>query len=58
MRRGRGGAAPAIGGAVWALMFSAALAGGVVLLLYQVVAAGWFCLGLAGIALLLLSRRR
>jgi predicted unusual protein kinase regulating ubiquinone biosynthesis (AarF/ABC1/UbiB family) len=58
-RRGQeGGAAAALGGASWALMFAATLAGGVVLLLNQLLVPGWFCLGLAGVTLLLLSLRR
>ena len=61
-RRGRArrtqGAAVPLGGASWALMVAAALAGGVVLLLNQLLVPGWFCLGLAALTLLLLTLRR
>ena len=57
-RRGQGGAATALGGAAWALMFAATLAGGVVLLLNSLLVPGWFCLGLAALTLLLLALRR
>jgi predicted unusual protein kinase regulating ubiquinone biosynthesis (AarF/ABC1/UbiB family) len=57
-RRGQGGAAPALGGATWALMLTATLAGGVVLLLNSLLVPGWFCLGLAALTLLLLALRR
>jgi len=39
-------------------MVAAALAGGVVLLLNQLLVPGWFCLGLAALTLLLLTLRR
>jgi predicted unusual protein kinase regulating ubiquinone biosynthesis (AarF/ABC1/UbiB family) len=61
-RRGRArrtqGAAVPLGGASWALRVAAALAGGVVLLLNQLLVPGWFCLGLAALTLLLLTLRR
>jgi predicted unusual protein kinase regulating ubiquinone biosynthesis (AarF/ABC1/UbiB family) len=65
-RRGRWGrtsgrsnvARPEVGGLAWALIFAAALAGGVVLMTAHLIAAGWFCLGLAGVTALALLLRR
>jgi predicted unusual protein kinase regulating ubiquinone biosynthesis (AarF/ABC1/UbiB family) len=58
VRPGQSGAATELGGASWVLMFGLTLAGGIVLLLNQLLLPGWFCLGLAGLTLLLLSLRR